>query len=233
MTSALDKARFVAYDTERYDLAGLVARDVFGLDSLSCLHEHALALLGEGGSSRRLTYQDNLALRRRIAARRRPAPFYDAYDRLVADVLAPLLGGRLSYSLHPTFRVHMAGTESVSNWHTDVEVTGRDDQLNAWVPLIDAFGTNTIWVETDYGRGDYVPVPVSYGEILLFDGGWLLHGSVPNTTRITRVSFDFRFAAKRTDLPDPTLGVLNARPVTPPPSVAERLARAPRGVSAR
>jgi ectoine hydroxylase-related dioxygenase (phytanoyl-CoA dioxygenase family) len=96
---------------------------------------------------------------------------------------------------------------------------------------VDAFDTNTIWVETDYGRGDYVPVPVSYGEILLFDGGWLLHGSVPNTTPVTRVSFDFRFAAKRADLPNRTLGVLDARPAVPPPSVVERLRRAGAGVS--
>jgi len=50
-----------------------------------------------------------------------------------------------------------------------------------------------LWCESDYGLGDYAPMPVRYGEALLFDGGLLRHGSVPNDSGVTRVSMDFRF----------------------------------------
>jgi ectoine hydroxylase-related dioxygenase (phytanoyl-CoA dioxygenase family) len=44
-----------------------------------------------------------------------------------------------------------------------------------------------------YGRGEYTPVPVEYGQMLLFDGGLLSHGTVENTSSQTRVSMDLRF----------------------------------------
>lgn len=227
---ALDRAAFVAYDTARYDLARLVAEDVFGVPALERLHEHAHALLGHEPGAR-LSYADSLALRARLAAVPRSARLYAAYDALVAEVIAPRFG-RLSYSRNPTFRVQLAGTESVSDWHTDVEITGRDDQVNAWLPLVDAAGANSIWVESDYGRRDFAPVDVAYGEILLFDGGWLLHGSVANTTSVTRVSLDFRFAPKH-DRRGAARAILGGRPSQPPPPIAERIARrrAPAAVS--
>jgi hypothetical protein len=221
---AMDRALFVPYDTARFELARIVAEDVFGVPDLALLHEHAHALLGRDAREP-LGYRDNLTLRARLAALPRTERLFEVYDALVADAIAPRFGGRLSYSLNPTFRVHLAGTESVSNWHTDVEITGRDDQVNAWLPLVDAFGTNSLWVESDYGRRDFGPVAVAHGEVLLFDGGWLLHGSVPNTTSVTRVSLDFRFAPKGASGPHATRGILAGRPPQPPGSVAERIAR--------
>ena len=64
------------------------------------------------------------------------------------------------------------------------------------MPFTDVDETATLWLESFYGRGDYAPVPVRYGEVLIFDGGYLSHGSVPNRTRTTRVSLDMRFCRK-------------------------------------
>lgn len=211
--AALDRSRLIGYDTAAYPFAEIVAAQVFGVPAdLARLHERAAALLGSGAGEP-LGYRDNLELRRRLAEVAIDSDLMATYRRLVEEVVAPLFGGRISFSRKPTFRVHMAGTTGVSNWHTDAEVTGRHDQINAWVPFTDTFATNTIWVERDYGTGDYVPVEVAYGEILLFDGGWLSHGSVPNETDSTRVSADFRFSPLRDDLPQPDLGILAGRPV--------------------
>jgi ectoine hydroxylase-related dioxygenase (phytanoyl-CoA dioxygenase family) len=90
--------------------------------------------------------------------------------------------------------VHLAGSPSASAWHTDQQVTGRDDQINVWLPFADTCPANTLWVETEYGRGDYRPICVRYGQMLLFDGGRLSHGTVRNDSPLTRVSMDFRFA---------------------------------------
>jgi ectoine hydroxylase-related dioxygenase (phytanoyl-CoA dioxygenase family) len=37
---------------------------------------------------------------------------------------------------------------------------------------------------------------VRYGEVLIFDGGYLSHGTVSNQTQTTRVSLDMRFCLK-------------------------------------
>jgi ectoine hydroxylase-related dioxygenase (phytanoyl-CoA dioxygenase family) len=120
--------------------------------------------------------------------------FFDHYRELMYFIVAPLFAMTLSYSRRPPFRVHLAGSPSASSWHTDKQVTGRDDQINIWLPFADTCAANTLWVETDYGRGDYTPVVVEYGQMLLFDGGLLSHGTVKNTSGQTRVSMDLRFA---------------------------------------
>jgi ectoine hydroxylase-related dioxygenase (phytanoyl-CoA dioxygenase family) len=57
-----------------------------------------------------------------------------------------------------------------------------------------------------------VPVALRYGEALLFDGGKLLHGSVPNESDITRVSMDFRFAPLRRGFEEGPHGILSLLP---------------------
>ena len=92
--------------------------------------------------------------------------------------------------------MHLAGSPSASSWHTDHQVTGRADQINVWLPFVTTCAANTLWVESGYGRGDYTPIPVQYGQMLLFDGGLLSHGTIENTSGKTRVSMDLRFAPK-------------------------------------
>lgn len=210
--SALECARFLPYDTAVYDFARVIAEDVFAVEQLEQLHHAALAEKRQRCPDPQLRYGDNMRLRTRLACVARPSRFYDLFDRLVSRVVAREFG-RMSCNSRPTFRVHMAGTPSVSDWHTDVEVTGRHDQITAWVPFTHCSGTNTLWVESDYGRGDYQPVAVRYGEIFLFDGGYLKHGSVPNETQSSRVGMDFRFAPLRTELPGWDRGILSGRPV--------------------
>ena len=91
-------------------------------------------------------------------------------------------------------RVHLAGTPDVSKWHRDVDVTGRTDQINAFLPFTRCFDGSALWCESDYGRGDYAPLQMEYGRLYLFDGGYLAHGTMPNATDCTRISLDFRFA---------------------------------------
>jgi ectoine hydroxylase-related dioxygenase (phytanoyl-CoA dioxygenase family) len=105
----------------------------------------------------------------------------------------------------------MPTTKKISGWHCDADVTGRLDQINVWVPLMDTFESNTLWVESDYQKFDYRPISLKYGEALLFDGGKLMHGSVFNNTQKTRVSFDFRFAPLSKNFSDPSLGILSQR----------------------
>jgi len=187
--TALDDARILVFDTQKYPLAETVSV-ASGVFDLARLHEAPEILAkGEGPS-----YQHNVHLRQELDTQLRTTRFPVIYASLIRDVVSPLFGGRLSYSKRPQMRVHLEGSPSASVWHTDHQVIGRVDQVNAWLPLVDTWGTNTLWVESDYGAGDHQPIPVRYGEVLLFDGTWLEHGTMPNNSGRSRISIDFRFA---------------------------------------
>ena len=182
----MNDARLLGYDTACFPFASLAAM-ALRVEDLSALHEQRRDL------SQPPRYADNVRLRRELLLRLEATPFFSYYDALVSTVVTPLFRTKLSYSRRPQFRVHLAGSPSASAWHTDQQVTGRDDQINIWLPFTSTCTANTLWVEPDYGRGDYTPVPVEYGQMLLFDGSLLSHGTVANTSSQTRVSMDLRF----------------------------------------
>ena len=65
-------------------------------------------------------------------------------------------------------------------------------ELNYFLPITDAFYTNTIWAESEEDKGDYSPMNCKYGEIIQWDGSNLMHGNKINKTGKCRISVDFR-----------------------------------------
>ena len=203
--------------TLRYDLAGfpfisVLERLVFKVRPLAALHDHWRRVKAERQGTASLDYSDNLALRRLMQNLADDSPFFRLYHRFAREIVAPVFGGRISYSNRPKMRVHLAGTPSVSAWHRDVDVTHRSDQINVFLPFTPCFGTNTLWCESDYGAKDYRPVDLEPGEAFLFDGGCLEHGTVSNETDVTRCSLDFRFAPMSAGVAPPWSRILSGRP---------------------
>jgi hypothetical protein len=181
----------IEYDTGKYPFQKVLAA-LFKVPVLDQLHVYWQQRMNKAD----LTYDDNLLLRNKMQALKDDALFYQVYHRWITGVVSLHYGGHISYSAHPKMRVHLAGTGSVSNFHRDADVTGREHQINCYLPFTDVFETNTLWCETDYGLKDYQPVNLRYGQAILWDGGYLTHGTVNNQTAFTRVSCDFRFQAK-------------------------------------
>jgi hypothetical protein len=207
-SGGLSRALFLSYDTARYPFHALAA-EVLGASALANLHDHVRA----AKKVHTLRYEDNLAQRATLAAMPEDGPFYRLYRQFIAEEVAPRFGGQIGFTAHPTFRVHMAHTGCVSKWHADAEVTGEPMYIAVWLPFVDVAGTNTLWVESDYGLGDYGPVPVAHGEAFVFDGSHLKHGTVANETDVTRVSMDFRFLVRpRPGVPLVDHGVFAGRP---------------------
>lgn len=205
-------ARLLDYDTRKFPFAAWLAAVVFKVPSLERLHENWQKHKIARGQSGTLGYDDNLRLRALMQNLDDNSPFYTLYHGFVSNVIASAFGRKISYSSHPKMRVHLAGTSSVSKWHRDVDVTGREDQLNVWLPFTNTEGNNTLWVENDYEGGDHRPIAVPYGKALIFDGGYLSHGTVENDTEVTRVSLDFRFSIVGSDMPDNARAVFDGRP---------------------
>ena len=117
--------------------------------------------------------------------------FSDLYRRFVAEVAGPaVMAGRPYYFQKvPTFRACLPGCRSVLEFHTDAEYGHQDAEVNCWLPFGNAWGSNSIYLGS-------VPQTVDYGQMLVFDGVHLFHGSRPNRTGVTRFSIDFRLIAK-------------------------------------
>jgi hypothetical protein len=141
----------------------------------------------------------------------------DQYLELTRFV-APLFDGINLRQNVPSFRCHLAGAGSASDFHRDgdPEYHITPGVINGWLPLTTVGGRNSIYIESEVGSEDYHPVALQPGEILIFDAYHLKHGSYGNNTASTRVSFDFRFLPK-----DPArareLGILATEPGTGKP----------------
>ena len=127
--------------------------------------------------------------------------FNDVYLKFLKDKIKPRFNEEIVYQNIPTFRVHLPGNISVDEFHKDKHY--RDEkwanqvrELNYFLPLTKAYGTNTIWAETEEDLGDYREIRADYGECVEWCATKLTHGNKQNITRNTRVSFDFRVIPK-------------------------------------
>lgn len=184
------------YDTIKYPFAKVLQREIYKVPNLGKLHDHVRAFYQKHGVSRALTAKDNLSVRDKMQGFPADSAFGVLYHNFMLNVLSRWVGGSLSYSQNPKMRVHFPNTPSVSSFHHDIIVTKRIDQINFWLPFNTVDGGATMWVESDYGLGDFKPVRVNYGQVLIFDGGYLGHGSVYNDSDTTRTSMDMRFSLK-------------------------------------
>lgn len=119
-------------------------------------------------------------------------PLYLAF---LSEHIMPLFGipvGELVYQKIPTFRIHLIGNVSVGEWHRDSAYNHDESETNIWLPFVNTYDTNTVWIESEEGKADYSSYPVKYGEALIFNGAKLTHGNKINQTPDTRVSIDFR-----------------------------------------
>lgn len=186
------------YDTRRYPFAALLSRDVFKVQRLELLHDYLQQQhAAQGTRAGRLRPRDNVLLTGMMERMPAESAFYRLYHSFMLQRLAPLVGRGISYTSHPKMRVHLAGTPSVSSFHHDICVTKRIDQINFWMPFTDVREGATLWLESDYGKADFAPVTLRYGQVLIFDGGYLGHGSMRNDSARTRVSLDMRFSYKK------------------------------------
>ena len=127
----------------------------------------------------------------------RTAEFTELFKSFIEGVVKPQFGEEVVYQTIPTFRLHFPGNIAVGEYHRDRNYRDEDwasrvKESNFFLPFTDAFGTNTIWVESEEDKEDFSPMEVEYGQVVMWDGLNLLHGNKTNTEKTTRVSFDFR-----------------------------------------
>ena len=132
---------------------------------------------------------------------RKEKSFKNVYIKFLKEKIKPEFGEKIVYQKIPTFRVHLPKNISVGEFHKDKHYRNKAwadkvRELNYFVPLTKAYGTNTIWAETEEDKGDFSAIVANYGDCIQRNGTKLTHGKKKNRTKKTRVSFDFRVIVK-------------------------------------
>jgi hypothetical protein len=188
MTTQLNQERpfGVTYDVAKYDFRKIV-RSMLDTHDLTQLHaQKSYAVLDrkhDQSTHWHRLYYDHFD------------QFCPLYLQLLREHIMPLFGlaeGTLVYQVIPTFRAHLVGNLGVGAWHKDRDYNHGDAEINFWMPFTDTYDTNTLWLESEEGKGDFKAYSVKYGEILVFRGAVLTHGNKINKTPHSRVSVDFR-----------------------------------------
>jgi hypothetical protein len=173
--------RVIDYDLDRFDFRP-AARAILGCERLDELRDDTAAVVtrqtDQASPLHKLFYDGFGQL----------AVAYTEFVKHVAERLFTV--PTVYYQKVPTFRVHLPGNMSVGEFHRDRDYNHQDGEINCWVPLTRAYGSNTVWIEAD--DTCYAPSELEVGQALIFDAVNLQHGNLINTTPHARVSFDFR-----------------------------------------
>ncbi len=179
--------QILKYDPTKYDFNRII-RELFNILDLSRLHE-----VIEYERFERATDQKTQWHRKYYATFEDPdSPFVETFTRFVHEVIAPRYDEEVLYQTRPTFRTHFPNNVGVGEFHRDRDYNHSVHEVNYLIPLTRMSDTNSVFIETMEGSGEFESPSLEYGEMLCFDGANLLHGNKTNETGRTRVSFDFR-----------------------------------------
>jgi len=120
----------------------------------------------------------------------------DMYICFVKEVISPILKEEFFYQAIPTFRIGLPGNRFVGEFHKDSNYNHLPYEINFNLGICGYQGEASLMVEKSEGSGDFNLLECPYGKIFSFDHIDCLHGSEPNPSDITMVSFDFRVALK-------------------------------------
>ena len=129
-------------------------------------------------------------------ANKEDSKFNSIYKKFIHNEVVKEMGEDIIYQRYPTFRAHLPDNLEVGAFHKDRDYNHGVTEVNFWLPVTDAYDTNTVWCESKEGEEDFQPINVYHGQYLIFNGANLTHGNKINRTGATRVSFDFRVVKK-------------------------------------
>tara|TARA_B100001057_G_scaffold385783_1_gene392573 strand:- start:4749 stop:5498 length:750 start_codon:yes stop_codon:yes gene_type:complete len=122
--------------------------------------------------------------------------FIKLYFKLIKHIEKKHFREKIIFQKKPTLRVHVPDNISVGSYHVDSDYGHPNEEINFWLPFNECKESATLWVESKPNKGDFKPINLKYGEILIFNSK-LAHGTEVNKENYTRLSMDFRIIKKK------------------------------------
>jgi len=180
------------YDTNKYNFRKFV-ESFLEFENLEGIHEeYKFDKILEFG-----TDQNRYLHKKFYKGMDNSSDFISIYRSFVKEYVNNMFEEKMIFQKFPTFRVHQPNNIAVFAFHKDKEYNHNSKEVNFYLPITKAFGTNTFWHESEEDKGDFRPMEAEYGELVMWDGANLSHGNKINETNQTRISFDFRVLPKK------------------------------------
>jgi hypothetical protein len=211
----------IPYDTAAYDFQDVVRR-IFGVEDLQQTH------LLRPPVSEQITFDDDTKTWFHKTYYQSPVypEMIALYDRFVREVILPRYSdSAYAVQVDPSFRIHLPNNTALGarlddvgesiGLHCDADYNHQPGEVNFILPLTPMFDTNSVYVESAPGKGDYHPANVPIGSVFCFYGNKCRHFNRRNDTGVSRLSIDFRvIPMKDYDANWPAVSVHGKRPLT-------------------
>ncbi len=136
------------------------------------------------------------------------SPYYqemvDLYHRFLQEWLLPqLVEEEYIVQKEPSFRIHIPNNtalgkrddqndDEIIGLHCDGDYNHPSTEMNYMLTITGQSETNSCYVESEPGKGDFHAININYGEVFRFYGNKCRHYNKKNRTNQSRISFDFR-----------------------------------------
>ncbi len=122
--------------------------------------------------------------------------FINLYYKFIKYLEKKYINEKIIFQKKPTLRVHIPDNLSVGSYHIDSDYGHPKEEINFWLPFNESKNSAALWIESEPKKGDFKPINLNYGELLIFDSN-LTHGTEVNKENYTRLSMDFRIIKKK------------------------------------
>jgi len=214
----LKQAQIYDYDTAEFPFRACVAQ-VLGVsvEDLESMHNTpgGQACLAKGAAAGRLKRRKDYFVKKWNSSRNCQPPsrarqrFNEILDRFMETFVAPKMAAvegdevaDIAYQRDAIMRVVMPEGPNTTNLHCDADYHHPPAEVNWWFPFTRVSGSNSLFIESRPGAGDFEPVALEYGQVLRFYGNLCQHYSVQNTSPTSRVSCDVRVLSLPHHSPD-------------------------------
>ena len=119
------------------------------------------------------------------------------YQALCSRVINDLIGEPCYVQAIPCYRFGLPNNRWVGGFHHDSDFGHSGWELNAICAFTAAHNTAALQVEKEIGNGEFEPLQLKAGDVVMFDHIERLHGCVPNREDHSVASIDFRFVPER------------------------------------
>ena len=115
------------------------------------------------------------------------------YNNLIRDIILPYLELKEAYVQNfPSFRIQLPDNVAVAKMHNDSSLGHPYGEVNFTYSFTDMYDTNTIFIEKESGKNNFVPLLLKENNNISFNGNQCLHYNELNKTGKTRISMDYR-----------------------------------------
>lgn len=125
--------------------------------------------------------------------------FKNIYTNLVKDIYNYFFPEEdfFIYQSFPSVRFQFPESVAVPP-HKDSDYLSNHPlgEKNFLIPITEMKNTNTIWVETEEDKKDFLPFNLKYGQLFYFNGNKCTHYNKKNKENKLRISLDFRIILK-------------------------------------